>query len=134
MDLGVLRSQTAMNLKSSLFVFACLFMQVASAQPAPSFDDLYPRRPFTGKSAVGMEWSHDDRYLAYLWNPYKAHSMDIWVYDTQSGKSTQLTSIELMKPFDRDIPKAIERYKTEDDELDRADRMSDLEYREWTLK
>ncbi|HJP82331.1 MAG TPA: prolyl oligopeptidase family serine peptidase [Fimbriimonadaceae bacterium] len=123
-----------MNLKSSLFVFACLFVQVASAQPAPSFDDLYPRRPFTGKSAVGMEWSHDDRYLAYLWNPYKAHSMDIWVYDTQSGKSTQLTSIELMKPFDRDIPKAIERYKTEDEELDRADRMSDLEYREWTLK
>lgn len=99
-----------------------------------NFDDLFPRRPFTGKSPVAMTWSHDDRYLAYLWNPYADHGMDIWVYDAQAGAAKRITSIDAMKPFDRDIPKTIEFFKKDDEELDKADKMTDLEYREWFQK
>lgn len=99
--------------------------------PKMSFDEMFPRRPYIGKSAAGMEWSHDDRYVAYLWNSYDAKGLDLWVYDTKDGSTRQLTNIERMRPFDRDIPKAIERYKKDDEELDKADKMSEVEYREW---
>ncbi len=126
-----------MKYRSTLFVAFCFAVSGAFAQSSKAgaleFDDLYPRRPFTGKSASGMEWSHSDRYVAYLWNGYKDRGNDLWLYDTQSGQSRRLTSMELMRPFDRDIPKAIERYQKEDAELDKADTMSDLEYREWLL-
>jgi len=42
--------------------------------------------------------------------------------------------MDVMKPFDRDLPKAIERYKKDDEELDKADQMNDLDYREWSMK
>lgn len=100
----------------------------------PSFDDYFPRRSFFGKSATGFEWSHDDRYLAYLWNAYDDRSLDLWIFDTQTGKSERITDIDKMAAFDRDLPKAKDRYKKEDDELKKAETMSDLEYREWTLK
>lgn len=99
-----------------------------------NFDDLYPRRPFTGKVAANPEWSHDDRYVAFLWNGYKDKGLDLWVYDVRDNKATRLTSIEAMKSFDRDIPKAIERYAKDDEELDKADLMPDTEYRDWLLK
>ena len=116
--------------RSSFLIALCWLASSAVAQTL-NFDDLYPRRPFTGKSAAGMEWSHSDRYVAYLWNSYKDRGMDIWLYDTQEGSTKRLTSMEVMKPFDREIPKAMERYQKEDEELDKADTMSDLEYREW---
>lgn len=119
--------------RSIYLIAICCLASNAVAQTL-NLDDLYPRRPFTGKSAAGMEWSHTDRYVAYLWNPYKDRGMDIWLYDTQDSSTKRLTSMEVMKPFDRDIPKALERYQKEDEELDKADLMSDLEYREWSIK
>lgn len=120
-------------LSGLLLVFA-----VAGAHGGPdakvNFDDLFPRRPFTGKLPSGVAWSYDDRYLAYLWNPYKDHGVDVWIYDTQSGKATRATSIDQMKPFDRDIPKTLEFFQKEDEELDKADKMSDFDYREWVQK
>jgi len=123
--------------RSTLAVGFFLLAKLATAggpDAKLNFDDLFPRRPFTGKSASAMSWSHDDRYLAYLWNAYKDRGMDLWVYDTQTGTSKRLTSMDVMRPFDRDIPKAIERYQKEDEELDKADQMSDLDYREWQQK
>ena len=119
----------------SLFLILGLSLSAASfAEDKLNFDDLFPRRPFTGKAANGMEWSHDDHYMAYLWNPYKDKGMDIWLYDARDGSTKRLTSMDVMKPFDRDLPKAIERYKKDDEELDKADQMNDLDYREWSMK
>jgi len=98
------------------------------------FDAMFPRRSFFGKSASGLEWSKDDRYLVYLWNPIKERGNDLYLYDTKSGTSTRLTKPDTWLEFDRNIPKALEQNKKEDDELDKADKMSDLEYREWRLK
>lgn len=116
---------------------AAAFLVIAAATAcaqAPNFDDYFPRRSFFGKTAREFHWSADDRYVAYLWNPYNDRASDLWLYDTKSGKSTRLTDIDKMAAFDRDLPAAKERYRKEDEELDKADKMSDLEFREWGLK
>ena len=69
-----------------------------------TLDDLFRDKPLTGKSARSAEWSHDDRYLGYLWNGYDDHGMDLWVYDTRTKKSSRVTTIEMMAAFDRTAP------------------------------
>ena len=66
------------------------------------FDDLYPRRSHLGSSANVQGWSHDDRYLAYFWNPYREQGDDLYIYDSRSGKSERLTDVEKMAKFDGD--------------------------------
>lgn len=101
----------------------------AAQGPSLTLDDLFPRRPFTGKTASGMKWSHDGRYLTYQWNTYDDRASDIWLYDSKSGKSERLTSIELMATFDRETAKAIDRYKEDKKREDEWDKLSDEEYR-----
>jgi dipeptidyl aminopeptidase/acylaminoacyl peptidase len=97
-------------------------------------DDLFPRRGINGKSANGLAWSPDDRYLAYLWNPIDDRWNDLYLYDAKTGESMRLTSPQVMASFDRDALKALERYRKEDADLAKAELMNDLEYREWRLK
>lgn len=98
------------------------------------FDDLYPRKPFTGRLPSGMHWSTDGRYLSFIWAPYDAKAgSDLYVYDSQTKKQIRITSPELMSRFNRDVSLAIERYKKEKEEDDRVEKMNDLEYREWRL-
>lgn len=110
---------------------------VAAAEKAAGLhlDDLYPRKPFTGRGVSGPEWSKDGRYLAYAWAPYdvKAGS-DLYVYDSQTHKTTRLTSPEILGRFDRDVAKAIERYKKDDEDDAKMMAMNDLDYREWRQK
>lgn len=99
------------------------------------FDDLYPRKSFFGRAASGLEWSKDGRYLAYAWAPYDTKGgSDLYVYDAQTKKTTRMTSPEILGRFDRDVAKALERYKKDADEEQRMLKMNDLEYREWRLK
>jgi len=100
-----------------------------------TLDDLYPRRSYFGRPATNLEWSFDDRYLAYCWNPYDVKGgPNLWIFDTKTGTSKQITSIEMFADFDRDIPKAIQRYKKEAEDEQKADKMSDREYREYIQK
>lgn len=89
--------------------------------------DLFPRKSFFGKTARGLAWSHNDRYLAYLWNPYEDRGFDLWVYDTKESRSRRLTSIEIFSAFDRELPPIIERYKKEHEEDERRKKLSDAE-------
>ncbi|MBS1723166.1 MAG: S9 family peptidase [Armatimonadetes bacterium] len=98
------------------------------------FDDLFPRMPFFGKQANGFEWSHDSRYLGYIWNPYEAKSSDLWVFDSKTGKSKPVTNISLMAEFDPEAKKAIDRYRKEDRERDERLKLSDKDYREAMIK
>lgn len=115
----------------------------AIAQPRPSeldlvkqmetnlkFDDMFPRRPYTGKTANIQGWSFDDRYLAYNWNPYQIRGNDLWLWDSKTQKSTRLTSIEMMANYDRDAKLAIEFNKKEDERLAEWDKLSDADWRE----
>ncbi len=98
------------------------------------FDDVFPRRSYFGKTARGLEWSGDDRYLIYLWNGYDDPGADLWLYDKTTGKSQRMTSMEVMAEYDRDMAKAIARYKAEKYEQERVDKMTDTEYRDWVQK
>ncbi|HRF60740.1 MAG TPA: prolyl oligopeptidase family serine peptidase [Fimbriimonadaceae bacterium] len=106
----------------------------AGIQTDLKFDDLFPRKSYFGKSATGMAWSHDDRYLAYLWNAYDDPGFDLWIYDVREGKSQRLTSPEFMLAYDRDIQKAIDRYKKDKEEEKRRETLTDLERRRLDLE
>ncbi|HEY0865762.1 MAG TPA: hypothetical protein VGE01_00190, partial [Fimbriimonas sp.] len=61
------------------------------------FDELFPRKSNFGRTASELEWSNDARYLTYVWSPYDTKGgNDLYVYDTQTKKSTRLTSPETM--------------------------------------
>ncbi|MCE9558023.1 MAG: prolyl oligopeptidase family serine peptidase [Armatimonadetes bacterium] len=115
---------------------------VAFAQPVPSaldtvrkletdlnFDSMYPRRSYLGKTAAPQGWSHDDRFLAYTWNPYDIRSSDLFLFDSRSGKTERLTSIEMMAKFDRDSKLAIDFIKKDDERITKWDGLSDNEWR-----
>lgn len=99
-----------------------------------NFDDLFPRKPYMGKVAGNLNWSRDGRYLLYTWNPYSERVNDLWMYDAKSEKSSRLTSMEMMRPFDRDIPKAMVRYERERKEEEDMLKMSDSDYRDYLQK
>lgn len=110
---------------------------VAAAEKAAGLDldDLYPRKPFFGRSAQGAEWSKDGRYLAFAWAPYDAKGgSDLYIFDAETRKLNRMTSPDVMGKFDRDIAKAVERYKKETDDEVQMLKMNDLDYREWRLK
>jgi dipeptidyl-peptidase 4 len=77
-----------------------------------SLDDLFPKKSYFGRAARGVSWSHDDRFIAYLWNPYdEKGGSDLYVYDTKNGKTRRLTSIATFLPFDRELPEIQKRYE-----------------------
>jgi dipeptidyl aminopeptidase/acylaminoacyl peptidase len=98
-------------------------------------DDLYPRKSFFGRAATGSEWSKDNRYVAFTWAPYDTKGgSDLYAYDAQERKLIRLTGPDVMGRFDRDVAKAVERYRKETEEEQRMLSANDLEYREWQLK
>lgn len=90
-------------------------------------EDLFPKKSFFGKRARGISWSHDDRYLGYLWNAYDDKGYDLWLYDTKERKASRVTSPEFMLPFDRELKEIIERYKKDKEEDERRKKLSDEE-------
>lgn len=104
----------------SLLCFFVAIPVVAFAQKGRveelKLEDLYPEKSPIGKTARGMSWAYDDRYVAYLWNPYDDRGTDLWVYDVVSKRSTRLTSIEMFSKFDRETRVTMERYAREKDD------------------
>lgn len=103
--------------------------QMWKREGALKFDNMYPRRSYFGKTGAPQGFSPDDRYLAYLWNPYDTRGNDLWLFDTQTKTSKRLTSIEMMAKFDRDAKLAIDFYKKDDERLEKWSKLSDTEWR-----
>lgn len=77
-----------------------------------SLEELFPKKNFFGRSARGIQWSQDDRYLTYLWNAYEEKGgSDLYLYDTKTGKTRRLTSLATFIPFDRELPDIQKRYE-----------------------
>lgn len=122
-----------------LLVFPLSFVMSGGAlAPVTSFqekqdqlrlEDLFPEESFFGKSARSRSWSHDDRYLGYLWNPYEDRGFDLWIYDTKERKARRLTSLEMMTNFDREATKILERYRREKEEREKLKGLSEEERR-----
>jgi len=89
-------------------------MAAAQAAEAPktgtslTLEQLYRAKPYAGTNAQEIEFSHSGRYLAYRWNPYGESGTDLYVYDTQTGKTQRLTSPAVMAAFD--APEDLERF------------------------
>lgn len=111
-----------------------LLSRTPAARSDLAFDDIWPRKPYTGKTAVGLSWSPEGRYLAYLWNPYDEPGTDLWLYDTREGKSIRVTDIDKMAEFDPEPRKAKERYKKDKEIDEKLDKMSDAERRKYDLE
>lgn len=109
-------------------------LDASSLEKDLKFNDLFPRRPFTGKQASGVAWSYDDRYAVLVWNEFEENGTDLWLYDTKDRKLTRLTTPDMMAAFDRDIPKIKERWKLEDDRMEKLLKLEDSEYRKELLR
>lgn len=65
-----------------------------------SLEQLFRAKSYMGKAAKQLRFSEDGRFLAYLWNPFNEEGSDLYIYDTQSGKSQRITSPTLMRGVD----------------------------------
>jgi dipeptidyl aminopeptidase/acylaminoacyl peptidase len=74
-----------------------------------TLEKLFRARPYAGQQARGASFSHQGRYLAYLWNPFGENGTDLYVHDTQTGQTNRVTSLELMKSFD--APETVEQFQ-----------------------
>lgn len=98
------------------------------------FDQMFPRVPYSGKAARGMAWSHDGRYLAYLWNPFDEPGFDLYLYDSQTKESKRLTTPKTFEPFDRELPRMLLQINRDNDRRQKLLSMSDREFREFREK
>lgn len=131
-----------MRLRSWFVIAGAVLAASCFAGPAPRLEDvfklekdlkydmMFPRRSYLGSSARVQGWSPDDRYLAYFWNPYHVIGNDLWIYDSRTGKTTQLTSPDVMKAFDGDAMKAVEEYKKDEERWGEWLKLDDEKYRE----
>ncbi len=105
--------------------FACLLSLLflapaARAEPpaAPpvkadelTLEQLFPKEGLFGPTAHGMAFSHDGRYAAYLHRPYKdrKNGPDLWLLDVAAGKTSRVTSQQLMARYQASARKANNR-------------------------
>lgn len=104
--------------------------QVKALETNLKFEDLFPRRPFSGQTAGIQGWSHDDRYLAYVWNPLDTPGRDLYLFDSRTGKSERLTTIDMMAKFDSQALKAKAEFEETQKRLATWETLSLTELRE----
>lgn len=131
--------RTLSSLAFSVLIAVPAFAQVNFDEAALGSDlklsHLFPRQSYLGPVASNPQWSKDDRYLLYTWNPYDTMGgQDMWLYDARSKKSTRVTSIEMFAEIDAEAQKAIGRYAKDRADRDRRNQLGDKEYREEVQK
>jgi len=73
-------------------------------------EDLFPEKSLFGPSARSMAFSHDGKYAAYLYKPYKErrHGNDLYIYDVEKGKAMRVTWPSVMAKFQKSSRKVVE--------------------------
>ena len=74
--------------------------QTPAAAATPSLEQIFRAQPYRGENAKEAAFSKSGRYLAYLWSPFGEPGADLWVHDTRSGKTTRVTSPQVMAAFE----------------------------------
>lgn len=66
-----------------------------------TLEKLFPERSFWGPSAGSIDFSHDGRFAAYMYRPYRErrHGSDLWIFDTTTGESKRITKVSVMSEF-----------------------------------
>lgn len=78
------------------------------AGATPTLEQIFRAQPYRGVDAKGAAFSRSGRYLAYLWNPIGEPGADLWIHDTQTGKTQRISSPQAMAAFD--APEDMERF------------------------
>ncbi|HEY9109696.1 MAG TPA: prolyl oligopeptidase family serine peptidase [Roseateles sp.] len=81
----------------------------AATAAVPSLEQIFRAQPYRGENAKEAAFSRSGRYLAYLWSPFGEPGSDLWVHDTRTGKTTRVTSPQVMAAFD--APEDMERFE-----------------------
>ncbi|WP_343631455.1 prolyl oligopeptidase family serine peptidase [Roseateles sp.] len=81
---------------------------VAVANRPLTLEQLFRAEPYRGESAKDIKFSANGRYLAYLWNPFGEPGSDLYVHDTQTGRTVRLSSPTLMAIVE--TPENLDRY------------------------
>ncbi|MFG6465173.1 S9 family peptidase [Roseateles sp. BYS87W] len=81
----------------------------AVAAGTPSLEQIFRAQPYRGENAKDAAFSKSGRYLAYLWSPFGEPGSDLWVHDTKTGKTTRITSPQVMAAFD--APEDLARFE-----------------------
>jgi dipeptidyl aminopeptidase/acylaminoacyl peptidase len=76
---------------------------------APTLEQIFRAQPYRGENAKEAAFSKSGRYLAYLWSPFGEPGSDLWVHDTRTGKTTRVTSPQVMAAFE--APEDIARFE-----------------------
>lgn len=81
---------------------------VAVANRPLTLEQLFRAEPYRGEAAKDVKFSASGRYVAYLWNPFGEPGSDLYVHDTQTGKTVRVSSPATMAAVD--TPENLERY------------------------
>ncbi len=82
---------------------------VAATTPSTlTLEQLFRAESYRGEAAKEARFSADGRYLAYLWNPFGEPGSDLYVHDTQTGKTVRVTSPTLMAMVE--TPENLDRF------------------------
>ncbi len=78
-----------------------------------NLEKIFPEKGLFGPSARGMEFSHDGKYAAWLYHPYKErrHGNDLYLIEIASGKVRRLTSAPVMAKFQASARKVLDERK-----------------------
>ena len=92
-----------------------------------TLEQLFRSKSYFGKAATHLRFSHDGRYLAYAWNPYGEEGNDLYLYDSETGKTTRITSPAVMRNYD--APEDWDRFdkKLQQKEKELAERQAKAE-------
>lgn len=98
----------ALTLALTLSATTPLHAQTAPAN-VPTLEQMFRAQPYRGEAAKEAAFSKSGRYLAYLWSPFGEPGADLWVHDTRTGKTTRVTSPQVMAAFE--APEDLARFE-----------------------
>ncbi len=81
-----------------LILTATFFL--TAADTSVTMEDFFKVKSFQGKAPRSIKFSADDKFVAFMWNPYNKTGYDLHIYNIETGKLTAVTSIERMKTYD----------------------------------
>ncbi|NCT85643.1 MAG: S9 family peptidase [Comamonadaceae bacterium] len=89
------------SLALALALSAAMPLQAQTpAAAVPSLEQIFRAQPYRSEPAKDAAFSRSGRYLAYLWSPFGEPGADLWVHDTQTGKTQRVTSPQVMAAFE----------------------------------
>lgn len=89
----------------------------AAGLAGPSLEQLFRAKSYRGEAAKSAQFSHNGRFLAYLWNPFGEPGQDLYVHDLRSGQTLRLSSPALMAAVD--TPEQLARFERKRQQRDR---------------